>query len=234
MNTYIALSLVAIIPPLAIVLLPKNRNFFDKPLVRGFGLGVYAALIIILFREGTEHSGILVGGLWFVLGIAISFIIGLFIKEFHHHHNAAEKAHRHNRASMLRLLISDFFHNIVDGIAIVASFTVNPGFGLTSLLGILGHQVIQQGGQQILLVESGIAPRKAVFFSFIVSLSVFLGLIITGETIETIFICVSAGIVLWKVGTDVSHTKWSATTILGFILGAALLTILLIAVPHQH
>lgn len=231
--TFGALALVAILPPLTILLLPRNRAFFDKSIVRGFGLGVYTALIAILLNEGLEHGGV-TAGIWFAVGITISFIIGFFIKEFHHHHDHTEKAHRHNKASMLRLLISDFFHNIVDGIAIVASFTTNPGLGITSLLGILGHQVIQQSGQQILLVESGISPRKALVLSFFISLSVFLGLVINGETIEAVFISLSAGIVLWKVLTDIRHTKWAPSALVGFALGALVLTALLIAVPHEH
>ncbi len=234
MNALIALSLIAIIPPLVIIFVSKKTELLDNPTLRGFGLGIYSALIAILLLEGMESGGIVTGGLWFLLGILISITLGVLVKEFHHHHDHTEKAHRHNKASQLRLLVSDFFHNIVDGIAVVASFAVNPGFGITSLFGILGHQVIQQGGQQILLVESGVAPRKALLISFVISLSVFLGLIVTSEALETMFICVSAGIVLWKVAADVRHTEWSAKTLVGFFVGAALLAGLLLLVPHQH
>lgn len=234
MNTIIALSLVAIVPPLLIVFLSKKTDFFENQTIRGFGLGIYSALIVVLLLEGMEHGGMITGGLWFLVGILASVLLGVLVKEFHHHHDHHEKAHRHNKASRLRLLISDFFHNIVDGIAIVASFAVNPGFGITSLFGILGHQVIQQGGQQILLVESGVAPRKALLISFFISLSVFFGLIVTSEALEVMFICVSAGIVLWKVAADVRHTEWNPKTIASFIVGAVLLAGLLVLVPHQH
>jgi zinc transporter ZupT len=236
MNTYIALALVAFVPPLIIIFLPKDRKFFDNTMVRGFGLGVYTALILILLREGVEHGGITTAGIWFGIGLVISFIIGLLVKEFHHHHEHDihnHHDHSHNKASMFRLLVSDFFHNIVDGIAIVASFAVNPSVGITSLFGILGHQIVQQGGQQILLVESGITPKKALIMSFCISLSVFLGLIMS-DSLEVILICVSAGIVLWKVVADIRHTKWSTKTIVGFILGAVLLAGLLLAIPHEH
>lgn len=237
MNIYIAIMAVAFIPPLVILFLPKNKAFFEKPVVRGFGLGVYSALVVILLREGAEHGGLLVGSLWFTVGLILSFIIGLLVKEFHHHHEhdaSNHHDHAHTKASTLRLLVSDFFHNIVDGIAIVAAFGLGPGVGLTSLFGILGHQIIQQGGQQILLVEGGIAPKKALGISFIVSLSVFLGLFIQNEMIEVILICLSAGVVLWKVLADIRHTKWSVKTILGFVIGAILLGGLLILIQHKH
>lgn len=237
MNTYIALALVAFVPPLVIIFLPKDKKFFDTSIVRGFGLGVYGALISILLMEGIEHGGTTTALIWFIVGLVISFIIGFLVKEFHHHHEHdtdGNHDHSHNRASMWRLLVSDFFHNIVDGIAIVASFAVNPSVGITSMFGILGHQVVQQGGQQILLVESGITPRKALIASFLISLSVFLGLVIDNEMIEVIFICLSGGIVLWKVATDIRHTKWTAKTIIGFIVGAVLLAGFLLVVPHEH
>lgn len=234
MNTYIALALVAFIPSLFLVFLPKKKGFFARPTIRGFGLGVYAALIAILLFEGFEHSGVVTGGLWFLGGIAISVILGFLVKEFHHHHDETEKAHRHNKASTLRLFVSDFFHNIVDGMTIIAAFAVNPNLGVTSLFGILGHQVIQQSGQQVLLVESGTSPWKAIGISCLVSLSVFLGLFITSEKTEMIFICFSAGIIVWKVLKDIRKTTWNTNTILGFVLGALLLTVLLLVVPHEH
>lgn len=234
MNIYISLFLVALIPPCVTLFLPKNKAFFNQPIIRGFGLGVYGALIIMLLWEGVEHGGIVYGGIWFVVGLLLSALIGFFVKEFHHHHEPSEKAHAHSEASMFRLLVSDFFHNIVDGIALAASFATSPSIGLASFLGILGHQVIQQGGQQILLVESGMKPKRAVMISGIVSLSVFLGLISMGESFEVMFICLSAGIVLWKVWTDIRHTTWNKKTILGCVIGAVVLVFLLLLVPHEH
>ena len=104
---------------------------------------------------------------------------------------------------------------------------------MTALVGILGHQVIQQGGQQILLVESGISPKKALGISLMVSLSVFLGFVFHSEALEIAFIALSAGIVVWKVLTDIRHTKWTTKTILGFIIGAMLLITLLVLIPHE-
>ncbi len=237
MNTYIALVLVGVIPALVIFLLPKEKGFFHKPIVRGFGLGVYTALIYMLMSESIEHGGIGQSALWFGIGIVLSFIIGLVVKEFHHHHEhdtADHHDHGHSKASMFKILVSDFFHNIVDGISIIASFALSPAVGMTALVGILGHQVIQQGGQQILLVESGISPKKALGISMVVSLSVFLGFIFQSEAFEIAFIALSAGIVVWKVFTDMKHTKWDMKTIGGFVLGATLLAGILLLIPHEH
>ncbi|MCC6323740.1 ZIP family metal transporter [Candidatus Nomurabacteria bacterium] len=233
--TYFAISGISIIPILASLLFPKNKEFFQKNLVRGFGLGVYLMVVVLLLREAIEQTGFATGGFLFIIGLTISLLIGVAFKEFHHHHNDEEKAHSHNKSSIWRVLISDFFHNIVDGIAIIASFAVNTGVGITSFLGILGHQTIQQAGQQVLLVENKINPSKAILISFIVSLSIFLSFVFKdNKFIEVIFISLSAGIVAWKVAVDMMHAKWNKKMIVGFMIGAILLALILVLVPHEN
>lgn len=232
---YLSLASVSIVPVIITFLFPKNRAFFEKQAIKGFGLGVYLMLVVLLLREAIEHGGFITGGSWFLGGLAFSLFIGITLKEFHHHHSEAERAHSHNKASTWRVLISDFFHNIVDGIAIIAGFGISIGAGITSFLGILGHQIIQQSGQQVLLVENNIKPKKAIFISFLVSLSIFFGFLFEGnETIEVIFIALSSGIVTWKVGTDMIHAKWNKKMILGFMVGAIVLALILVLIPHDH
>lgn len=234
-TTLLALSGVSIIPILITLMFPKNRAFFERSSVRGFGLGVYLILVVILLREAIEQSGVLTGSGWFFAGLVISLLIGVVFKEFHHHHNSEEKVHSHNKSSMWRILISDFFHNIVDGIAIIAGFVINPSVGLASFLGILGHQTIQQAGQQILLVESGTKTNKAIFISFLVSLSIFLGFVFQhNESLEVIFMALSAGIVAWKLIADISHAKRNKNMVFGFAFGAFILALILVVVPHVH
>jgi len=234
-NTYLALAGVSIIPILITLMFPKNRSFFDRNAVKGFGLGVYLMLVVLLLRESIEQGGFATTGGWFIGGLAFSILIGLTFKEFHHHHSEEEKGHSHNKSSIWRLLISDFFHNIVDGIAIIAGFSINVGAGITSFLGILGHQIIQQGGQQVLLVENNIKPKRAILISFIVSLSMFLGFYFQGnKSIEVVFMSLASGIVAWKVGTDMMHAKWNKKMILGFMIGALILALILALIPHEH
>jgi len=232
---YLALSGVSIIPIIIVLLFPQNRVFFEKPIVRGFGLGVYLMLVILLMSEAFEKSGAVTSLFLFASGLVLSILIGFVLKEFHHHHSETEKAHSHNKSSTWRILISDFFHNIVDGIAIIAGFSINIGAGITSFFGILGHQIIQQASQQILLVESNVKPKKAILISFFISLSIFLGFVFKdNETFEVIFIALSAGKIGWKVGTDMIHSNWNRKMILGFIIGALLLGLILVLVPHGH
>lgn len=232
---YFALSGISIIPILVALTFPNNKAFFERHIVRGFGLGVYLMLVVLLLREAIEQSGFVNGGLLFMGGLVISLLIGVAFKEFHHHHTDEERAHSHNRSSIWRVLISDFFHNIVDGIAIIAGFAINVGAGITSFLGILGHQTIQQAGQQVLLVENNIKPKKAILVSFLISLSIFLSFAFhNNQILEVIFTSLSAGIIAWKVAVDMMHEKWNKKMIVGFMIGAILLALILVLIPHEH
>ncbi len=231
----LSLAVASLLPMTIAIFLPKRNNFYKSPVVQGFGLGVYSALIVLLFREGVEHSGTLSTMIWFVAGLVISVSIGIYLKEFHHHHTEEERNHRHTKTSITRILVSDFFHNIVDGIAIISGFGISNSVGLISLLGVVGHQMIQQTGQQVLLVENGITPRRALTVSFLISLSLILGYFFRGlEVLEHILIPLSAGIVAWKIGTDILHSSWSKKSVFGFFVGAVLLAITLILIPHSH
>lgn len=231
MNILIAqLIFAGLIPALLVFLLPKNPSFFQKEEVKGFAIGVYSTLVIMLIRESFEHSGIVGTFSWFGLGLFFSFIIGLLVREFHHHHTPGESVHVHTRASTIRVFISDFFHNAVDGIAVSAG-------GFMAMVGILSHQTVQQFGQQILLVESGMKPYKALIISFFVSLSIFTPLILNhdlGESVEPIFIALSAGIVSWKVIQDLSHINYTKKYVAGFLIGAFLIALSLVIIPHAH
>ncbi len=228
--------LIAGLLPMAIAFfLPRNNSFYKSSVVQGFGLGVYSALVILLLREGVEQGGVGNAVVWFAVGLVISIFIGIVLKEFHHHHTSEEKHHRHTRASVGRILVSDFFHNIVDGIAILAGFSISETVGLISLAGVMGHQMIQQAGQQILLVESGLSAKRALVISFFISLSLILGYFLRhAEALEYILIVFSAGIIAWKIGTDLLHVRWTKRTVLGFIIGAGLLTLALLLIPHGH
>lgn len=233
MSTILALTAVIIVPIAIVAFLPKNKGFFERNRVKGFGLGVYLMLVAVLLYEGIKEGSTTAGFVWFIVGLSLSFAIGLTLKEFHHHHSEEERATSHTRASTWRILISDFFHNIVDGLGVIAGFAISPTVGIVSFLGVLGHQIIQQIGQQILLVGSGTEAKKAVWISLVVALSIFIGFWIE-ESVEALLLAFSAGVVAWKVWVDVTHTQWNKEVASGFILGSLLLAIILLSVPHFH
>ncbi len=234
MKIFLALFLVGVVPVLFTFILPKKKIFFEKSVVKGFGLGIYTALIFILLKESFEHGGIGLGFSGIFLGLLISILISYYFKEFHHHHEEGEH-HIHSKISAFKILASDFFHNIVDGIAIVSGFAINNTIGFASLFGVLGHQIIQQSGQQVLLISEGVKPKKAILISFGISLSVFFALFINNNiSLESVLMALSAGIILSKILIDIKETKWTKSSLVGFIFGFAILLVSLFLIPHTH
>lgn len=234
MEIILSLLGVSLLPIAIVFFLPRENTFFNRAEVRGFGLGVYFMLVVVLLMESVEGLGSAMGLSWFGLGLIFSILIGLALKEFHHHHLKETGDRAHNKASTFRVLVSDFFHNIVDGVAIIAGFAISPVVGGISFLGILAHQILQQIGQHILLVEGGVKVARAIFISFLISLSIFLGFFLKEGSMESILLAISAGIVSWKVWVDLTHTKWENKSITGFLVGGLIFAIILLAIPHAH
>ncbi len=234
METIGVLFAVAVIPIIIVTFLPRDRSFFEKSSVKGFGLGIYLMLVAVLIMEGVEGVGINKALLYFAMGLALSYGIGKAIKEFHHHHSKGEGADHHTKSSAARILVSDFFHNIVDGTAIIAGLSISPAVGSIAFLGVLGHQILQQIGQHILLVESGVRAKTSIFISFLISLSVFFGFLVSGHGLTSAILALSAGIVAWKVWADMTHAVWDTKMITGFMAGALILALILLSIPHAH
>jgi hypothetical protein len=99
----------------------------------------------------------------------------------------------------------------------------------------LGHQIIQQSGQQVLLISEGVKPKKAILISFGISLSVFFALFINNNiSLESVLMALSAGIILSKILIDIKETKWTKSSLVGFIFGFAILLVSLFLIPHTH
>jgi zinc transporter ZupT len=232
MNTIISITVVAFLPMVIVMLLPKSKNFFENKFVRGFGLGAYIALVIILLKEVGEHSP-KDAITWYVVGIVLSLIIGLIFK--HHHHQSDDEGHlNHSSKDIIRILGSDIFHNIVDGVVIIAGFTISKHAGFVAMVGILLHQTLQQVGQQVLLVDHGVKPKKAIWYSFLISLTVFIGLFIPiSHKMEHVFMALSAGIVTITIFEDLKN-KFNKNISLGLLSGFVLMWAIISMVPHVH
>lgn len=76
-------------------------------------------------------------------------------------------------------LIGDGIHNFIDGILIAGSFLVDPGLGFTTTLAIVAHEIPQEIGDVGALLRGGYTPEKAVFYNFLCSLTVVLGMAFT-------------------------------------------------------
>jgi zinc and cadmium transporter len=98
----------------------------------------------------------------------------------HHHegdghgHDHQFDAHQAGRGGY-SVLVGDTVHNFCDGVIIAAAFLADPGLGLVTALAIMAHEIPQEAGDYIVLLNAGFTRRKALLFNGISGLAAVVG-----------------------------------------------------------
>ena len=89
----------------------------------------------------------------------------------HHHGHDAEVAGR----SGWMILVGDGLHNFVDGVLIAAAFMADYQVGLFTAIAIIAHEIPQEIGDFIVLLNAGFSRARALLYNFICGLSAVVG-----------------------------------------------------------
>jgi zinc and cadmium transporter len=89
----------------------------------------------------------------------------------HHHHFDAEQAGRGGWS----VLVGDSIHNFCDGIIIAAAFLADTQLGIVTSLAIIAHEIPQEVGDYIVLLNAGFSRTKALLYNAMSGLSAVLG-----------------------------------------------------------
>ena len=68
------------------------------------------------------------------------------------------------------ILLGDAMHNFTDGILIAAAFLANPELGIVTALAIVAHEIPQEIGDFIVLLNAGFSRLRAYVFNLLCSL----------------------------------------------------------------
>ncbi|KAH3662613.1 hypothetical protein OGAPHI_005865 [Ogataea philodendri] len=82
-------------------------------------------------------------------------------------------------------LISDFTHNITDGLAIASSFYISNTVGCTTTLAVFFHEIPHEVGDFALLIQGGFTKWQAMSSQFVTAIGAYLGTVI-GISIQTL------------------------------------------------
>ena len=93
-----------------------------------------------LYRHGHHHEG-----------------------DEHHHHHGFDK-HQAGRGGWT-VLLGDSIHNFCDGIIIAAAFLADTRLGVVTSLAIIAHEIPQEVGDYIVLLNAGLSRRKALLYN---------------------------------------------------------------------
>ena len=89
----------------------------------------------------------------------------------HHHGHDAENAGR----SGWMILVGDGIHNFVDGILIAAAFMADFHVGIFTAIAIIAHEIPQEIGDFIVLLNAGFSRTRALLYNLISGLSAVVG-----------------------------------------------------------
>lgn len=95
-----------------------------------------------------------------------------------HDHHGHGHGHGHGEghsASGMMILIGDGFHNFVDGILIAAAFMVDVQLGIATTTAVIIHEIPQEIGDFMVLLNSGYGRRQALLWNLVSSLASVVG-----------------------------------------------------------
>ena len=89
----------------------------------------------------------------------------------HHHPFDAQQAGRGGYS----VLVGDTVHNFCDGVIIAAAFLADPKLGLITALAIMAHEIPQEVGDYIVLLNAGFSRGRALMFNAMSGLAAVVG-----------------------------------------------------------
>ncbi len=140
------------------------------------------------FESGADSHTLFATLLAGLLGFFLLEKLAILRHSHHHEHDGHHHAHGHDaheagKAGWM-ILVGDGLHNFTDGILIAAAFLANPQLGLVTGLAIIAHEIPQEIGDFIVLLNAGFSRRRAYFYNLLCSLMAVLGGLLGYFTLE--------------------------------------------------
>jgi len=158
------------------------------PTLVSFAIGALlgAAFLEVIphaFEHGEPHL---------VAGSILGGILGFFLLEklllwrhSHDEHEVEEAAHDHGRSGAL-IVVGDTIHNFLDGVLIAAAFLQSTQLGIVAALAIVAHEIPQEVGDFLILLNSGYSKAKAFLLNMLSSCATLVGGVLGYTTLQVI------------------------------------------------
>lgn len=191
--TFASVILVSIASLIGIVALLLNERILGRAVFFMVSLAVGAllggAFIHLIPEAFEEHGSGTLASLLVIAGILIFFSIEKFLHWHHRHGQEEEEYHPEYHKQVApsnnsqprihplgyMILISDGFHNLLDGIIIAVSFLASIELGIAATIAVLLHEIPQEIGDFGVLLHAGFSKMRALFFNFLSASAAILG-----------------------------------------------------------
>lgn len=187
-----------------------------------------------------------------LLGGLLTFFLLEKLSILRHSHHHEEDGHGHHHGHDKReagkagwmILVGDGLHNFTDGILIAAAFLADPHLGLVTGLAIIAHEIPQEIGDFIVLLNAGFSRTRAYVYNLICSLMAVFGGVLGYFTLERgmewipyVLVFASSGFIYIAVSDLMPQMQRRATlreTIPQVILIGLGVAIVLVLTSHAH
>lgn len=133
------------------------------------------ALIHLIPEAFSGDESPLWVSLTIIAGILIFFILEKVL-HWHHHEPDNDKHPDSDIHPVGRLiLVSDGFHNFIDGLIIATSYLVSIELGIATTIAVIAHEIPQEIGDFGVLLYAGYSKMRALGLNFLSALSSILG-----------------------------------------------------------
>lgn len=138
----------------------------------GAMLGAVFLVILPHALQDGENAGPLLATVLF--GILAFFTLEKLVLWRHCHDSPCDGHDDQGRSGMM-IVIGDTFHNFVDGIIIAAAFLADVRLGLVTSGAIIAHEIPQELGDFLVLLNSGYSRIHALALNLLAGLAMLVG-----------------------------------------------------------
>ena len=159
------------------------------PMLVSYAIGaLLGAAFLEVIPHAFEHGDPHTAALAILGGILVFFLLEKLLLWRHSHeghdtdghggeHEAAGAhghGHDHGRSGAL-IVVGDTIHNFLDGILIAAAFLQSTQLGIIAALAIVAHEIPQEVGDFVILLNSGYSRARAFWVNVLSSVATLVG-----------------------------------------------------------
>ncbi|MFA6511634.1 MAG: ZIP family metal transporter [Patescibacteria group bacterium] len=215
--------------------LVKRWSYYFMSFAAGGLLGAAFLDLLPEALEGGETSHILS---YTLLGVLVFFVIEKLLVWHHHSHphddeEAEDPQHAshlpHNKSLRPLIIFGDGLHNFLDGVIIAVAFLIDAHLGWVTALAVLAHEIPQEVGDFSILLSSGMARARVLFWNMVGALMATAGAIVgfyahdSFSEIELPLLGFAAGNFIYIALADLFPTIQHERKFLGSMLHIALI-----------
>jgi zinc and cadmium transporter len=188
-----------------ILAMPDRLSKKLMPHLISFAIGTLlgAAMLCMLPHALEDLSGDT------VMMTVLAGLVGFFVLEsvvlWRHCHEQNCPVHG---AGGILIVVGDAFHNFVDGLVIASAFIASVPLGVTASLAVIAHEIPQEAGDFVILLNSGYSRGKALLLNSLSASTTLIGALLgyvgmrTMEMATPYVLCVSAASFLYIALAD--------------------------------